>query len=179
MVERIVKSSKMVIAGGKMTQAFSEEAKRGPAEKFINQFHQYYKQWVSKQGSHMISPFIKWVGKQLFGYFLCFFFSFDQKRLEPSVEVGGSNVDAHITVKYTYTPSELKLIKEIVEKYGIQSQTSQDVAKSLLSNAVKSITKYLSPIVELSYRLFTSKVDLQLLGDGSLEVVIRFDGRIG
>ncbi len=177
MVDRIIQASKMEITGGVL--AFLEEAKRGPIDSFITKFNQAYKQWTKKYGNHTISPFLKWIGKALFGTFLCYLFAFDQKKLGTVCEIGRSNVDAIIKINYVFEPQELEIINNCLSKHGVIAESPKDVAKLFLSNATKILSRFFTPILTTSYRLYTSSVNIESLDDGCIKIALTYDGRIG
>ncbi|MHA1314341.1 MAG: hypothetical protein ACTSRB_10570 [Candidatus Helarchaeota archaeon] len=161
MVDRIIQASKMEITGGVLTQAFLEEAKRGPIDSFITKFNQAYKQWTKKYGNHTISPFL------------------DQKKLGTVCEIGRSNVDAIIKINYVFEPQELEIINNCLSKYGVIAESPKDVAKLFLSNATKILSRFFTPILTTSYRLYTSSVNIESLDDGCIKIALTYDGRIG
>ncbi|MHC1592125.1 MAG: hypothetical protein ACXQS8_08555 [Candidatus Helarchaeales archaeon] len=179
MVDRIVGKSKLNISGGTLMQCIHEEACGGPIEPFISKFNGAYLQWTKKYGNHTISPFLKWIGKALFKTFLNYVFAFDETRLDASCEVGRSNVDAVISINYVFHPEELQVIENCLKKYELTSHHPHEVAKLLLSNSTKIISRFLNKILNTPYRLYTSSVDMKPLKNRMLKVSLVYDGRIG
>ncbi len=181
MVERIISESNLEISGGRLEKAIVNEANYNQiaVKSYLERFHPIWQKWVSIKGSYLISPFLEFAGSYIFTEFLTEIFSFDS-NLKVEVKKGKSNVDADIDLYYIFDAEELNVLRYLKEKYRIDHITDEnEIAKILLSNCTKSLTKFLSNIMNIRYRLFTSKVDTNLREDNTLEINIHFDGRIG
>lgn len=103
----------------------------------------------------------------------------DSTQLKIKIKKGNSNVDAQINLIYSFNKEELETLKKLKEKYRLEHIANEnEIAKILLSNCTKSLTKFLSNIINLKYRLFTSQINMDLK-ENILELNIIFDGRIG
>ncbi|MHA1300320.1 MAG: hypothetical protein ACTSO9_12935 [Candidatus Helarchaeota archaeon] len=182
MVERITNASNFEISGGKLEKAIINESNhdQNNVKLFLDRFQPVWKKWVKARGSHLISPFLEAVGMHIFKDFLARLFAFDYNRINVQVEKGRSNVDSNIELIYSYDKDELEILKKFKEKYNIKHISDEkELAKILLSNCAKSITKFLSNIMNIKYRLFTSNIETDLKQDDNLEIKINYDGRIG
>ncbi|MFX1453396.1 MAG: hypothetical protein ACFFCM_21355 [Promethearchaeota archaeon] len=181
MAERIINESNLEISGGKLEQAIINEANynQEAVQLYLGRFQPIWEKWVSLKGSYLISPFLEFAGSYIFTEFLTEIFSFDSK-LKVVVKKGASNVDANIDLFYIFDAEELWILKNLKEKYNINHIVDEsEMAKILLSNCTKCLTRFLSNIMNIRYRLFTSQVETNLKPDNTLEINIHFDGRIG
>ena len=181
MVERIIGESNLEISGGKLEKAIINEANynQKAVKSYLARFQPIWERWVSIKGSYLISPFLEFAGSYIITEFLTELFSFDSK-LKVEVKKGSSNVDADINLYYIFDKEELEILRHLKEKYRIDHIADEnEIAKTLLSSCTKSLTKFLSNIMNIRYRLFTSKVETNLKTDNTFEINIHFDGRIG
>ena len=181
MVERIIDECELKVTKGKTDIAIINEAMNDKeiVKKFLEKYINAWKKWVKARGPHEISPFLEWVGAYLFGEYLTQLFRFNNS-VKAVVKKGKSNVDAQVFITYIYSDGELKKIKELKEKYNIDHMKDEiEIGKFLLSNCVKSIPRFISNIMDIKYRLFTSKVEGTIKEDNSLELLLIYDGRIG
>ena len=125
----------------------------------------------------MISPFIGDQGHYIFKIWLSFVFPFNYRRLVIDTEKGGSLVDAHGRVGYAYIPKERDIMKKICEKYGV-NMPEREVARILITNAIKTLDPSISKILENNYRLFIDNIDF-FEKDDALAIKVAFVGRIG
>jgi len=182
MVTRIVSASNLDIAGGRLTQAMINEISVDEAKKqtFIKKYHDNWSQFKEKFGKHKISPYLEWAGPSLIKYFLSYLYSFNENQITTDkCTRGKSNVDAILCVDYVFTRDELNLLQTKIDAYRI-NKDPKEAAKMLLSNAMKVLPYVLKDIFNLSYRLFTSSVDVEDIQDaGAIKVSLKYDGRIG
>ncbi|MHA1129672.1 MAG: hypothetical protein ACTSQI_20730 [Candidatus Helarchaeota archaeon] len=178
-LERIIGTSKLELAEGRLKKAYLAEAERN--ELILNEFKDAFSPrwnfWKRKKGTHMISPFIGEQGPYIFKLWLAFVFPFNYSRLEIGCEKGKSMVDSQGWVKYNYTAQERELIQSVCKKYQI-SMSEEEVARLLITNAIKSIDPTISNIIETDYRIFIDKIDFSDM-DNSLQIHVEFVGRIG
>ncbi len=181
MVERIANASKFQISGGKLEKAVYGEANRDQAivKPFIEKYNSFWLKWAKARGPHVLSPFLEVVGGVLFFEFLTKFFKFNDS-IQIKVMKGQSNVDSQIKIDYIFKKEELEVLKQLKKKFNIINIPDEyEFAKMLLSNCVKSIARFLSNIMNIKYRFFTSKIDGHLKDDKTLEINLVYDGRIG
>ncbi len=182
MVKRIIRESNLDIAGGRLTKAMINEISVDEAKKqnFIDKYHNNWLQFREKFGKHMISPYLEWAGPSLIKYFLSYLFSFNESHIiSDKCTRGKSNVDAILCVDYVFSQEELEVLQAKITTYRINTDV-KEAAKMLLSNAMKVLPYVLNDILSLSYRLFTSSVDIKVLADAEgVKVSLKYDGRIG
>lgn len=178
-LDRVIGSSRLELEGGKLSKAFLNESQRSSF--ILNEFYDAFKPrwnfWKRKKGSHQISPFIEDQGKYILKIWLTFVFPFNYQRVVVDAEKGGSLVDANGKVGYAYTPQERQVMKNICEKYQVDLP-EREVARILITNAIKSLDPSISKILETSYRLFIDKIDF-FEKDEALAIKVAFVGRIG
>lgn len=182
MVERIISASYLEISEGKLELAISDEANHDQeiVESFLNRFQPIWINWKKAKGPHLISPFLEVVGPQIFIDFLTKLFCYNPDELNVTIKKGNSNVDAQINLIYSFNEEELKILKKLKNKYGLEQIADEnEMAKILFSNCIKSLTKFLSNIINIRYRLFTSQINMNVTENDILELNIIFDGRIG
>jgi len=181
MAYRIIKASNLQVMGGKFEKAIIDEANYdlNVVNAFLKRFQDVWMKWVKARGPHLISPFLEVVGSHIFYEFLTKLFHFNPS-LKVEVRKGQSNVDSQILINHVYTLEELRTLKKLKEEFDITHISDEiEIAKMMLSNCIKSITKFLSNIMNIKYRLFTSKLDGHIKKDNSLEINLIYDGRIG
>lgn len=178
-LDRIIGTSKLELEGGKLAKAFTSESQRSQLvlEDFYKAFEPRWNLWKRKKGSHMISPFIDEQGPYIFKIWLTFVFPFAYKRLVIDAEKGGSLVDAQGKVGYAYTPAERALMKSVCEKYQVD-MPEREVARILITNAIKALDPAISKVIENNYRLFIDKIDF-FEKDDALAIKVAWVGRIG
>lgn len=178
-LESVIGESKLELEGGQLSNAFSSYAKRSEfvLNEFFDAFDPRWNFWKRKKGSHTISPFIEDQGKHILKIWLTFIYPFNYSRLVVDAEKGGSLVDANGKVGYAYSSAERALIKQTCEKYGVD-MPEREVARILITNAIKSLDPAISKILETSYRMFIDKIDFFERGD-SLAIKVAWVGRIG
>ena len=181
-IERIINASYLEIAEGKLELAISDEANRNQeiVEVFLNRFQPIWENWKKSKGPHLISPFLEIVGPQIFIDFLTEFFCYNPSELKVTIKKGNSNVDAKIYLIYSFNEEELNILKELKTKYSLEHIADEnEMAKILFSNCVKSLPKFLSNIINVKYRFFTSQINMNVTENNMLELNMIFDGRIG
>ncbi|MHA1784834.1 MAG: hypothetical protein ACTSVY_11315 [Candidatus Helarchaeota archaeon] len=181
MINRIIEESNLEIAGGKLTNVLKNEVERVPDRKknFVTKYNETWKKFKARYGKHMVSPFLEWAGSSIIKNFLWYVFSFKEEQILPTCTKGKSNVDALLCVDYVFTKEDLELIKNKLETNAIGIEP-KEAAKMILSNAMKVLPKVLNDILEISYRLFTSSVELEELpNQDGLKISLKYDGRIG
>ena len=182
MITRIISTSNLDIAGGRLTNAMISEISVDEAKKqnFVKKYYDNWTQFKEKFGKHMISPYLEWAGPSLIKFFLSYLFSFNETQIiSDKCTRGKSNVDAILCVDYVFTREELDLLQNKMESYRV-NKDPKEAAKMLLSNAMKVLPYVLKDIFKLSYRLFTSSVDVQDIPEaGAIKVALKYDGRIG
>ncbi len=178
-LERIIGTSKLELAEGKLKNTYLAEAERSELilGEFLDAFSPRWNLWKRKKGTHMISPFIGEQGPYIFKLWLSFVFPFNYRRLETGCEKGKSMVDSQGWVEYVYTKEERDLIQGICKKYQIE-MSEEDIVRILITNAIKSIDPTISRILETNYRMFIDKIDFPEKSD-SLKIRVEFVGRIG
>jgi hypothetical protein len=179
-VERVIGKSGLELAGGKLAIAFQEEATRNDLliVEVLNTFLPRWEWWKGKKGGHQISPFIEEQGVHIFKIWLSFIFPFVYRRLQVDCKKGGSMVDCQGFIRYTYNPEERQLIKGICEQFKI-TMPEQDVARILITNAIKTLDPTISKIIENKYRIFIDKIDFLEEQNENLSIQVGFVGRIG
>lgn len=178
-LDRVIGTSKLEVEGGKISKAFMEETERSQMvmEEFFKAFEPRWNWWKRKKGSHQISPFIEDQGKYLLKIWLTFVYPFNFQRVVVEAVKGGSLVDAHGKVGYAYTPEERNLVKKICDKHQVVI-AEREVARILITNAIKSMDPSISKVLETNYRLFIDKIDF-FEKDQTLAIKVAFVGRIG
>ena len=180
MVERIIMDCNFQIEKGKTDIAIINWAMHDKevVKEFLEAYIDAWNKWVGARGAHKISPFLEWVGENLFTDYLTALFHFNE-TIKAEVKRGNSDMECRVYIKYTYSDGELKKIKELKDKYNINHIKNEiELAKFLFSNCVKSIPKFLTNIMDIQYRLFTSRVDGNIKKDKSLVIQLVYDGRI-
>jgi len=179
-LERIVEKSGLELTGGKLATAFRDETTRNNLLllEFLDTFMPRWEWWKIKKGAHLISPFIEEMGTHIFKIWLSFIFPFNYSRLEVECAKGGSMVDAQGFVNYTYSPEERELIRIICDQFNIDTP-DREVARLLMTNAIKSLDPTISKIIGTNYRLFTDKIDFFEGEDDGFSIRVGFVGRIG
>jgi len=181
-LERIIGTSKLEIAGGKLVMAFRDETERegfSLVKQFLDMFGPIWNSWKRIKGVHLVSPFFE-ENSHIFKELLCSVFPFSYHRVDVFCRKGGSAVDCNGYIVYTYIPEERELIQKICEKFGV-NQPEQEILRTLLTNALKSLDPILSKLLEINYRLFIGKIDSidRISGNGKLMLKVDFTGRIG
>ncbi|MFX1295312.1 MAG: hypothetical protein ACFFD2_10725 [Promethearchaeota archaeon] len=178
-IERVISSSKLELAGGRLKKAFLEESQRSELilSEFLDAFTPRWNLWKQKRGSHKISPFIGEQGAYIFKIWLSFVFSFNYSRLDVECEKGGSMVDSQGCIQYVYTPEERQLIQKVCQKYQINIE-DREITRILITNAIKSIDSTISKIIEINYRMYIDKIDFMEEGN-DLKIIVNIMGRIG
>lgn len=179
-IERIIERSGFELAGGKLATAFRDETTQNDSLllEFLDTFMPRWEWWKTKKGGHLISPFLEEVGTHIFKIWLSFIFPFTYSRLEVECAKGGSMVDVQGFVYYTYSLEERELIKTICDQFNIDTP-EQEVARLLITNAIKSLDPTISKIIGNNYRLFTDKIDFLEGDNDALSIRVGFVGRIG
>lgn len=177
-LERIIGVSRLEITGGKLSKAFSEESQRNGSNlnSFLEKFKPYWDSWKKTKGVHQVSPFFE-ENSQIFKEWLSTVFPFSHRRVEVDCLKGGSMVDCQGYIYYTYLPEEREIIKKICEKFQI-TMPEQEVIRSLITNALKTLDPMLSKLIGMNYRLFIDKIDF-FERTGKLALKVDFVGRIG
>ena len=178
-LDRVIGASKLELEGGKLSKAFLNESQRSKLvlDDFYRAFEPRWNLWKRKKGSHMISPFIDEQGPYIFKIWLTFVFPFAYKRLVIDAEKGGSLVDAQGKVGYAYTPAERYLMKSVCDKHQVD-MPEREVARILITNAIKTLDLAISKVLENEYRLFIDKIDF-FEKDRTLAIKVAWVGRIG
>ncbi len=179
-VDRIFSKSRLEITGGKLANAFLSEAERDERilKEFINSFKPLWEKWKKDQGKHLISPFIEAHGNLIFRKWLTEIFPFQYYSLRLSCLRGPSSVDAVMLLNYFYSPEELKVIESKIKEYDLDYST-EEVCKILLTNALKSIPKTISEIMEIDYKIMIEKLINYDKTKQGFQVMVRAVGRIG
>ncbi|MHA1265815.1 MAG: hypothetical protein ACTSRS_11335 [Candidatus Helarchaeota archaeon] len=178
-LERVIGESKLELEGGKLSKAFLNESQRSSfiLSEFFDAFTPRWDLWKRKRGSHNISPFIEEQGRYFLKIWLTFIYPFNYRRLVVEAAKGGSLVDTNGMVGYAYTPEERAIIKKICDKYGVD-MPEREVARILITNAIKSLDPSISKIIETNYRMFIDKIDFFEKED-NLAIKVAWVGRIG
>ncbi len=178
-LDRIIGISNLELTGGKLANAFLQEAQRSMLilTEFIEAFSPRWTSWKLQKGKHVISPFIGEYGHSIFKIWLSFVYPFNYRQLDAECVKGGSMVDSQGFIQYAYTPAERQIIKKICEKYKV-SLSEQDILRLLITNAVKSLDPTISKIIETNYRLFIDKINLSEENNNVL-LKVEIVGRIG
>jgi hypothetical protein len=160
-IVRILDSSHLQVAAGAIQKAFKEEIFINAEEvhKYLKKMEEVWNDWKKASDTDFISRFIEERGPYIFGLWLSEIFPFEFKQLEANFPRGPSSVDSLIEVNYNYSKDELKIIKDLLIKYGIEAEEDQ-VATTLFVEAIKSISDNFSKVINQSYKIFTSSVDL-------------------
>jgi hypothetical protein len=177
-LERIIGVSRLEIKGGKLAKAFSDESQRDSTSlnEFLERFGPQWDAWKKAKGVHLVSPFFE-EHPQIFKEWLSSVFPFSNRRVEVDCLKGGSMVDCQGYIYYTYLPEERELIKKICEKFQI-TPPEQEVIRSLITSALKTLDPMLSKLIGMNYRLFIDKIDF-FERTGKLALKVDFVGRIG
>ena len=177
-LERIIGISRLEITGGKLAKAFLDESQRdsSSSNEFLEKFKPLWESWKKTKGVHLVSPFFE-EHPQIFKEWLSSIFPFGHRRVEVDCLKGGSMVDCQGYIYYTYLPEERKLIKKASEKFQL-TMPEQDIIRSLITNALKTLDPMLSKLIGMNYRLFIDKIDF-FERTGGLALKVDFVGRIG
>ncbi|HUX97913.1 MAG TPA: hypothetical protein VMV49_00020 [Candidatus Deferrimicrobium sp.] len=175
---RILDSSQLQVAAGAIQKAFKEEIFLNAEEvhKYLKKMEEVWDDWKKESDTDFISRFIEERGPYIFVMWLSEIFPFEFKQLEASFPRGPSSVDSLLEVIYNYSKDELKIIKDLLIKYGIEAEEDQ-VATTLFVEAIKSISDNFSKVINQSYKIFTSSVDLTNKR-GNLKIDYKGAGRV-
>lgn len=181
LVITVVGSTGLEIRGGQFEIAFLEYLMtlRRELLKFEAEARLVYDEWRHEGGSFKAETdfFINY-GVPLFEYWLTKVYPFNKENL--TVAIGRhSAVDSNYKIKYEFKKNEYMTIKSVLQSLDL-TDTESDVEKAatlLLINAVKSISRTFSSLIELDYKIYTS--DSNVVVDGySIAVDYEAAGRI-
>lgn len=177
-IERILESSHLQIAAGAIRKAFKEEIFLNADEihKYLNELKIIWENWKKKSKTDFISRFVEEKGPLIFIPWLSRIFNFEAKQIEVNCPRGPSSVDSLLEVSYTFTKNELKAISNLLVKHGIEAQ-EDEVARTLLIEAIKSISDTFSQIIGQPYNIFTSDVNM-IKKKGNLKIEYKGAGRV-
>ncbi|MBD3228307.1 MAG: hypothetical protein GF329_08960 [Candidatus Lokiarchaeota archaeon] len=147
---------------GALSKAFVDEVRLNAdnLHTFDRMSKEKYEAWQSKMGSLVdIADFMVDEGEPILLYWMTEIFSFDNKRLTIKTPKKLSPVDSQIVAKYVFSKDETKIIEKILEEYDLENYGTIKAAKTIFSNSMKTISKYLSKIINNDYTIFTNKLD--------------------
>jgi len=173
-VKRIILASKLEISDGALPAAFDKEllTNKDAVFVFFKTINSIYEDWNKYTYNVFISDFIHNEGLSIFSVWLAEVFPFNFDKLEISCPKGPSTVDAFLNISYEYTEKELNIIQNLLAEFNIDVDF-ETLAKLLLIEAVKSISKILSEILENDYKFFTEDVHTETCGNG---LIIKYKG---
>ena len=90
--------------------------------------------------------------------------------------MGSSSISSLLEITYTYTKKEIKAIKALLLKHGIETP-EDEVARTLFIEAIKSISGNFSKIIGQPYNIFTSEVN-KSMKKRNLEIEYKGAGRV-
>ena len=160
--EQILSQTRLEIAGGIIEIAFLEYIMNNQAQlsDFEAGARRLFEEWQSGGGSFLAETdfFIKH-GAHLFFLWLTEVFPFNVENL--NIDVGAhSAVDSQYKIHYNYQIDEMIVMRTALKKNQIYGEEAiRDVATFLLTNAVKSISKTFSSIINMDYKIFTASLD--------------------
>ena len=177
-IERIFESSQLQIAAGAIQKAFREEIFLNAEEihKYLKKMKVLWENWKKKSKTDFISYFMDDLGSMVFMAWLSEIFSFDLKQIEINCPRGPSSVDSLLEITYNFSKNELKTVKDLLVEHDIDGE-EEKVARTLLIEAVKSISDTFSKIIGQPYKIFTSDVELSKKR-GGLRVSYKGAGRV-
>ncbi|MHA1129268.1 MAG: hypothetical protein ACTSQI_09940 [Candidatus Helarchaeota archaeon] len=177
-IERIFESSELQIAAGAIQKAFQEEIFLNADEihKYIKNMKEVWNNWKSSSKTDFISHFIEETGDKIFLIWLSNIFNFEHKQIEIKCLRGPSSVDSLFEISYNYNKKELKIIVDLITKYNLDA-SEEDVARTIFIEAIKSISDILSKIINQSYNIFTSEVNI-IKKKGTITIEYRGAGRV-
>ena len=177
-IERIFESSHLKIEAGAIQKAFQEEIFLNAEEvhKYIKNMQEVWNNWKLSAETTVVSKFIEEMGGYIFIIWLSDVYPFNLKKIEANCPSGVSAVDSRLHVAYTFDKNELKIIRSLLDKHSIEAQEDV-VARTLIVEAIKSISGTFSKIIQQSYKIFTSDVIL-VPGKGTVRVQYAGAGRV-
>ncbi|MHA1650094.1 MAG: hypothetical protein ACTSYB_07855 [Candidatus Helarchaeota archaeon] len=173
-VRRIFNISKLQISDGILPLAFENELiqKKEAVTVFFKTIFSIYEEWCKCTYSSFISDFIHSEGISIFSIWLAEVYPFDYERTKIDCPKGPSTEDALVNITYIYNKAELDIIQKLIQEFGI-SVDVETVAKILLIEAIKSISKILSEAVSDDYKIFTDDVSAEYTADN---LIVKFKG---
>ncbi len=177
-IRRIISASRFEISAGALPSAFEGELVHNKDAVFVffQTINSIYEDWNKYTYNVFISDFIHNEGLSIFSVWLAEVFPFNFEYLEIDCPKGPSTVDALLNLSYTYDQNEWKVIQKCLAEFEI-SIDAETVAKLLLIESVKAISKILSEILENEYKFFTESVDVEFK-DGKLTIIYKGAGRV-
>jgi len=175
-IRRIVTTSNFEIAN--IAIAFDNELviRKEAVFVFFQTINSIYEEWNKFTYNVFISDFIHNEGLSIFSVWLAEVFPFNFENLQIECPKGPSTVDAIVNITYKYNAAELNIIHKVLTEYNL-SLDVKTVAQLLLIEAVKSISKILSEILENEYKFFTESVETEVQKNG-LTVIYKGAGRV-
>ncbi|TFF89585.1 MAG: hypothetical protein EU549_00040 [Promethearchaeota archaeon] len=147
---------------GALTKAFVDEVRLNADnlhlfDRFSNE---KFEKWQDNMGSLVdVADFMVDEGEPILIFWMTKIFSFHEKRLTIKVPKKLSPVDSQIVAKYVFSKDETKIIEAILEEYDLGEYGTSKAAKTIFSNSMKTISKYLSKIIKTDYKIFTNKLE--------------------
>ncbi|NVM29107.1 MAG: hypothetical protein HWN65_09695 [Candidatus Helarchaeota archaeon] len=171
-------TSKLEITDGALPTAFENELVTNKEAVFVffETINSIYEDWNKYTYNVFISDFIHNEGISIFSVWLAEVFPFSFESLDIDCPKGPSTVDALLNITYTYNPNELNLIRRLIAEVNI-GVDEETLAKLLLIEAVKSISRILSEILENEYKFSTESVDTAIEND-QLTIKYKAAGRV-
>ncbi|NVM55987.1 MAG: hypothetical protein HWN66_19980 [Candidatus Helarchaeota archaeon] len=173
-VRRIITTSSLEISDGALLSAFENElvTKKDAVFVFFQTIYSIYEDWNKFTYNVFISDFIHNEGLSIFSVWLAEVFPFNFDALEISCPKGPSTVDALLYINYSYNEEEMNTIRRLLADYNISVNVDR-LAKLLLIEAVKSISKVLSEILESEYKISTEDVVTEIRNN---ELIVKYKG---
>ncbi|MHA1144828.1 MAG: hypothetical protein ACTSRW_08840 [Candidatus Helarchaeota archaeon] len=159
--ERIVEKTGLDVVGGLIEVTFLEYITENQDE--LSAFEigakRLYEEWQEEGGSFLAETdfFVKH-GAHLFYLWLTEVFPFNIENLSINVTAHGA-VDSQYSIQYNYQIDEIILIRTALKKHGLlNDQALENSYTFFLTNAVKSISRTFSSIINMDYKIFTANL---------------------
>jgi hypothetical protein len=177
----IIAKSNLEVAGGLATKYFEDYIVTGLGEKlfeFQEKTKTLYEDWSKRAGAFLsIADFFQKNGPSLFKTWLSEIFPFKKKYL--IIESGKhSAVDSQISITYYFHEEETKAIKNSLFMNNLKEKTEKEAAIFLFTNAIKSISKYFTLLIDKEYKIFTSSLESMQIEDELITIEFKGAGRV-
>ncbi len=178
-VRHILEKSSLKISNGALPLAFEEmilTEKKDAVKIFFQTVYAIYDEWCKSSVSVIMSDFVANEGTSIFSVWLVEVFPFCFERMEIDCPKGPSTEDLLLLVKYTYDQEELNILRRLISEFNL-SENEEVLAKLLLTEAIKSISRILSEAIEDEYKIFTGDITTEI-GNDTLAVNYKGAGRV-
>ncbi|NHI92876.1 MAG: hypothetical protein EAX96_10275 [Candidatus Lokiarchaeota archaeon] len=174
--DTIIRRTRLEVEGGIMDIAFLEYITEFKTVlwNFEEKAKKLFTSWKEKGGGFFsdVGDFFIKQGPDLFRIWLTEIFPFSSKHIIINCSKH-SAVDSQVKINYYYQKNEIEALRNIMTVQNIINFDLKDAAAKLLVNAIKIISKSFTAIIEMEYKIFTSRLDVL---DANDVIIVDFFG---